>query len=475
MKIQYYILLCSNWLFSLFLLSCNHASREWERAINDPAAKCLARPSEVQYNWQEMERAMFIQLDPATIQGREYDDGTTPMEEIRFEKLDANEWARAANAWGAKQIIFMLAHSGGFCMWPSSTTEYHIGNTSYKNGKGDIVKEFAEACRKYQLNMGFYCWSPHPLEEEEDTNTVAYSKLDRVKTRSESNKILQKRFEELFERLGSKHVTEIWIDQPIKAQIGNVVRKLFPNAVIQAIGCQDPLPTIRWPGNEEGKVKDPCWSVTTLERMKRVSSSQFEADANQTQEADDPDGDYWAPHEADVPLHNHYWHMRPEALENRRSVEELMDCYIQSVGRNSFLVLNCAPQADGSIHPDDMACYEAFGKKIEQTFGNPIAILEKQTGYVYNLNFEVPTHISYTDLWEEYRYGQRIRAYIIEGFDVTKNCWLKLASGTSVGRRKIDSVKTNILVDKVRLTIQESVGIPMIRKWMIHTNVCNEN
>ena len=85
-----------------------------------------------------------------------------------------------------------------------------------------------------------------------------------------------------------------------------------------------------------------CHNIGTYER---VFSTQFEADANQTEVADNPDGDYWAPDEADVPLHNHYWHMRPGALENRRSVDELLDCYIQSVGRNSFLLLNCAPQA----------------------------------------------------------------------------------------------------------------------------------
>lgn len=50
----------------------------------------------------------------------------------------------------------MLAHKGGFCMWSSVTTEYHTGNTSYKGGNGDVVRYFAEAYRKNNLNMGFY-------------------------------------------------------------------------------------------------------------------------------------------------------------------------------------------------------------------------------------------------------------------------------------------------------------------------------
>lgn len=247
--------------------SPSYGQGKWSKAINDPRAAKLAKPSSVQYNWQEMERGMFIQLDPATIQGGEYDNGTTKLEDIKFDKLDVNQWTKAAKSWGAKEIIFMLAHSGGFCMWPSSTTSYHIGNTPYKGGNGDVVKEFAAACRKNNLKAGFYCWAPHPQDEEEDTNTVKYSKIDKVKTRAESNKILQTRIQEIVDRLGSDLITEIWVDQPIKATLGETLSRLTPNAVVQAIGCHDPYPTIRWPGNEKGMVNDPCWSVTTKARM----------------------------------------------------------------------------------------------------------------------------------------------------------------------------------------------------------------
>ena len=441
---------------------------DWAKAIKDPAAAKLAKPSQVQYKWQEMERAMFIQLDPATIQGGEYDNGTTKLKDIKFEKLDVNQWGKAAKAWGAKEIIFMLAHSGGFCMWPSKTTKYHIGNTPYQGGNGDVVKEFAAMCRKNNLKAGFYCWAPHPTDEEEDKNTISYSKIDKVKTREESNKILQTRIREIVDRLGSDLITEIWVDQPIKAQLGETLKRLTPNAVVQAIGCKDPLPTIRWPGTEKGMVSDPCWSVTTKEKMMKPVSTQFDADKNQIQAADDPDGDYWAPHEADVPLHNHYWHMRPGALEHRRSVEELMDCYIKSVGRNSFLLLNCAPQADGSIHPDDMKRYEEFGAEIERRFGHPVATIEKQNSKEIILKLPKSCKIRYTDLWESYQYGQRIREYTIEGFDTEAKQWVKLGKGTSVGRRKIDPIENSPMIDKIKVTINRSAGIPMIRKLMVH-------
>jgi alpha-L-fucosidase len=230
----------------------------WNAAVSDPAAAGLARPTATQYDWQEQERAMFVQLDPATIQEGEYDNGTTPMKDIQFEHLDVNEWCKAAKAWGAKEIVFMLAHSGGFCMWPSKTTDYHIGNTPYKGGGGDVVKEFAAACREHHLNAGFYFWMPRPVSAGKDSNTVAYTALDKVNTWEEASAVFNTRFHEIMDRLGPDLVKEIWIDQPIRASIGKEIAARAPHAVVQAVGCHDPYPTIRWPGNEHGIVSDPC-------------------------------------------------------------------------------------------------------------------------------------------------------------------------------------------------------------------------
>jgi alpha-L-fucosidase len=464
------MLVCACMYVGVAQVKKKHKAVLWESAVKDAVAGHLARPTRVQYDWQEMERAMFVQLDPATIQEGEYDNGTTKKEDIKFDKLDVFEWCKAAKSFGAKEIVFMLAHSGGFCMWPSTTTEYHIGNTAYKGGKGDVVKEFANACRKTGLKAGFYYWSPHPSEEKADISTIAYSKLDKVLSREESNKILKTRFNEIVDRLGSDLVTEIWIDQPIKASLGKEIANRAPNAVIAAVGCHDPYPTIRWPGTETGTVNDPCWSTIQKSRMDKVCSNQQDADVNQKQENDDPDGDYWAPHEADTPLHDKFWHMRPDALNHRKSLEDLMNCYIKSVGRNSFLILNCAPMADGSIHPDDMKRYQEFGEEIERRFSHPLAHIEKVAGNEVVLKLKKPCKIGYTDVWEEYKYGQRIRAYDIEGREAATGKWIKIAEGTSVGRRKIDPIHNAFEIDQLKLKIKSSVGTPLIRKFQVHLN-----
>ncbi|PCI34705.1 MAG: hypothetical protein COB60_05800 [Flavobacteriaceae bacterium] len=160
-------------------LGCVSPDVKYEKAVNDPAAGHLARPSKAQYNLQEMQQAMFIQLDLATIQGREYDEGSKKMEDIKFQKLDVNEWCEVAKSWGAKEINFMLSHSGGFCMWPSSNTEYHIGNTAYKGGNWNLPPPVISMVSRRDFTSGGLTVKDDALKD----NTEAYTRgIDVVKT-----------------------------------------------------------------------------------------------------------------------------------------------------------------------------------------------------------------------------------------------------------------------------------------------------
>ncbi|MCP4339314.1 MAG: alpha-L-fucosidase, partial [Desulfobulbaceae bacterium] len=480
-------MICQFLLVSLILSGCFLQAAEsekvsaWDKAVSDPTAAHLARPSQIQYDWQEMELQLFVQIDPATHQGIEYDNGSTPMEELTFENLDVNEWCEIAKSFGAGEINFMLAHSGGFCMWPTETTDYHIGNTPYKDGKGDVVKEFAEACKKHGLKTGFFIWSP--LSKEEQGYYGGYwthgSDDTPVKNGKEASKITATRLKELQERMGSEDVVEIWLDLPRFLTLGKEIKEYFPNAVVQGVGCPDPLPTIRWPGTESGTVSYPCWSTVNKSKLGgtevlsngRPAPGNHNDNENQSQAADDPDGDYWAPHQADSPLHSrlsgssHFWHWRKGAAECRYTVEDLMNMYEKSIGRNACLILNCAPMKDGKVHPDDIKRYKEFGDEIKHRFGRPLAVVEQVHGNEVVLDLGGMKTIDYTDLWEDYRYGHRIRGYVIEGFDGKK--WIKIANGTAVGRRKIDPIKP-VTVSKVRVRFTKNVGTPLIRKFQVH-------
>ena len=123
-----------------------------------PRSKVLAKPSDIQYRWHEQERIMFACLDPCTWQGREYDNHSTPLSRINPSKLNTDQWCEVAISWGAREILYVAKHTGGFCWWQTETSDYSIRKTPYKNGKGDVLKELSESCKKYGLNLGIYVY-----------------------------------------------------------------------------------------------------------------------------------------------------------------------------------------------------------------------------------------------------------------------------------------------------------------------------
>ncbi|HOH51355.1 MAG TPA: alpha-L-fucosidase, partial [Candidatus Hydrogenedentes bacterium] len=115
-------------------------------------------PTAGQLAWHALEQQMFLCLDPCTWQGREYDDHSTPLSEINPAALDTEQWCAAAKSFGAKQILFVAKHTGGFCWWPTQTTEYCVRNIAWKDGKGDVLGELAESCRRHGLKLGVYIY-----------------------------------------------------------------------------------------------------------------------------------------------------------------------------------------------------------------------------------------------------------------------------------------------------------------------------
>jgi alpha-L-fucosidase len=68
-------------------------------------------------------------------------------------KYDPTEWATLAKLCGFKYAVFTNKHHSGFCMFPTTTTDFSIENTPYKK---DITKMYVDAFRAAGLGMGFY-------------------------------------------------------------------------------------------------------------------------------------------------------------------------------------------------------------------------------------------------------------------------------------------------------------------------------
>ncbi len=403
----------------------------------------LATPSPVQYKWHEQERIMFVCLDPCTWQGREYDDHSTPLSRINPKKLDTNQWCETAQLWGAKEILFVAKHTGGFCWWQTETTDYGIKDTPYKGGKGDVLEELAASCKKYGLNLGIYVY---PGDETWGAGIGSGGLTSDPSKQEAYNKVFRQQLTEVLTRYGD--VLEVWFDGNCQIDVSDILEKYAKNAVI----FQGPHATIRWAGTESGKLFYPVWNTLKSEDLKTGVATQVH---------DDPDGNAWAPLEANTTLYDHHWFWSPEKEKKRKSLDELMECYYKSAGYGGVFLLNSTPDTSGLIPEGDRALYKAFGDELERRFKSPIGSVENKKGTSIVLELPGKQPINHVVTMEDYRLGHRIREYKIEGF--IDGEWKELCHGQSIGRKKIDYFD-EVAVSKIKLIVIRSVNEQVIRE-----------
>ncbi len=407
----------------------------------------LPSPSEIQYKWHEQERIMFLCLDPCTWQGREYDNHSISLDRINPKKLDTDQWCETAQLWGAKEILFVAKHTGGFCWWQTETTDYGIKDTPYKNGKGDVLKELSESCKKYGLNLGIYVY---PGDETWGAGIGSGGQTKDPLKQEAYNKVFRTQLEETLANYGE--AIEVWFDGSCVIDVSDILEKYAKNSVI----LQGPHTTLRWPGTESGKLFYPAWSTVKSDDLRTGVSTQVH---------DDPNGDVWAPLETNTTFYKHNWFWSPENEKKRISLDELMECYYKSVGYGSVFLLNSTPDTSGLIPEADRLLYKEFGDEIDRRFKTSVASIENSKGETLTLNLPERKRINHVVSMEDYRLGHRIREYKIEGY--AHGNWEELCKGQSVGRKKIDYFN-ELEVTKIRLTVTKSVNEPVIRKLSVY-------
>lgn len=397
-------------------------------------------PSRQQYEWHRMERSMFVHYGPAAWQGREYDDGTTPLSEINPALLDTDQWCEAAVSWGAKMIIFVAKHVGGFCWWQTDTTEYSVKNTTWRGGKGDVLEDLSVSCKKYGLKLGIYIY---PGDDSWGAYLGGGGKTEDPAMQEAYNAVYRQQLTEVLTRYGD--IFEVWFDGSCIIEVGDILEKYAPNAIV----FQSPYASIRWCGTESGKLPRDAWS--TLKRSELESGVA-------TVVQSDPNGDVWAPLEVDTTLYDHFWFWSPEKVKKRKSVEKLISIYYQSVGHGGMLLLNSSPDTTGLIPEDDMECYRQFGKELERRFAHSIA---KNSGEGEEIILELPEKIqvNHAIFREDIKHGERVRSYRLEA--KTEEGWKVIASGRHIGYKKICIFRT-IETDTLRLVLEQSIDTPVI-------------
>jgi alpha-L-fucosidase len=423
---------------------------DWDTAVGDPAAAKLARPAPAQYAWHEQERLMFVHFGVATWEGSEYDaDGKTDLSKIDPAAFSGDALCAVAKAWGARQVLLVAKHVGGFCWWPTATTDYCTRRIPWRNGQGNLVKEVADACRRQGLALGIYLYP----DDTRYTKDIGRSgKTDDPAKQEEWNRLYRQQWEEVLTLCGPDLVREVWLDGGCAIELGDILQRRAPNAVV----FQGRNASIRWVGNEAGVANDPNWNTLSTADLKSGVATAAQST---------PQGDAWAPAECDVTLYNHNWFWNPANERKRRTADQLLNIYLQSAGRGSVLLLNSTPNTDGLIPEGDQARYREFGQAIQREFGHPAGRIARLAGREVIIPLDTVQPINCVDLWEDYQYGHRIRRY--EADARVKGQWTRVAEGTAVGRRKLD-LFPEALADAIRVRVLEQVGTPLFRQVLVH-------
>lgn len=445
-----------------------------------------AIPSERQLAWHKLEYYAFIHFNMNTFTDMEWGMGDESPKRFNPTALDCEQWVKTIKNAGMKGVILTAKHHDGFCLWPSKYTEHSVKSSPWKNGKGDVVKELADACKKHNIKFGVYL-SPW------DRNHAEYGREAYVTYFHNQLRELLTNYGEIF---------EVWFDganggsgyygganetRKIDAEtyyqwdkVTEIVRELQPNAVIFGEGKAD----VRWVGNEEGVGGEVSWCPININEIPQGMT------LNQHLSRGDANGKYWIPAEVDVSVRPG-WYYHPREDHQVKTLQHLVDIYYNSVGRNASLLLNFPVDTRGLIHEKDAEQVLKLKEAIDEDFktelgqrakANASSVFQKakrfsataindrndQTFWTpetsdktpqITLEFEKETTFNRVLLQENIALGQRVKNYEIQA--LINNSWQKIHQGETIGYKTILRLPS-ITTKAIRLVINDALATPMI-------------
>ena len=469
---------------SIALFSCSKV---------EPPEPVFPIPTNEQIIWQEMEFYGFLHFNMNTFTNIEWGYGDSDPNRFNPTEFDAHQWARVAKEAGMKGLIITAKHHDGFCLWPSKYTEYSVKNSSWRNGKEDVIKELAEACAANGLKMGIYL-SPW------DRNHADYGKPAYIS-------YFRDQLTELLTNYGD--IFEVWFDG---ANGGDgyygganetrrvdkltyydwentykLVRELQPNAVI----FSDAGPDVRWVGNEHGFSYETTWSPLLKDSV-YGGMPEYSKLYSMGQE----NGTHWVPAEADVSIRPGWYYHRSED-DKVKSLEQLLDIYYKSVGQNSTLLLNLPVDDRGLVHENDEKQLKKLTAQLHLDFEHELALNKKtsatntrcgsstyQSGNTVDgnkdtywttddgvinasvtIDLDKPTEINRFLVQEYIKLGQRVKKFTLEAEVDGK--WITIGTHTTIGYKRILRFK-NIIATKIRLNIEEAKASALISNLEVY-------
>lgn len=434
-------------------------------------------PNKRQLAWQEAELGVVFHYDLHVFDGVKYGQGNNRIDPVgnyqifNPEKLDTDQWVKAAKDAGANFAIVTATHETGFALFQSEVNPYSVKALNWRDGKGDVVADFVASCRKYGIKPGIYLgirWNSFLGVHDFQINGEGDFKKNRQQW---YNRMVEGMVREICTNYGE--LFEIWFDggadHPNNGapDVLPIVRQYQPNCLFYHNGQ---LAEARWGGSESGTVAYPNWSTFPYRATGAGESAKKNiADNNfQLLKEGDVNGKFWVPAMADAPLRGyngrHEWFWEPGDEAHIFPLENLMDMYYKSVGRNATLIMGLAPDPDGLLPEADVYRLKEWGDELKRRFSNPLAITRGK-GNVLELNFKESLAVNHVIIQEDIAKGERIRKYRIEGY--SEGRWITLATGKSIGNKRIEKFDTEKL-SRIRIKIIDSDGLAQIKNMSAH-------
>ncbi|MBS1669581.1 MAG: alpha-L-fucosidase [Bacteroidetes bacterium] len=442
-----------------------------QNAIAQPSNLNLALPNASQLVWQDAEMGALISYDLPVFQGRPYNQAEnriTPISDANIfdpKELNTDQWILAAKSAGSKFAVLTVTHETGFALYQSDVNPYCMKAIKFQDGKGDIVRDFVNSCRKYGILPGLFVgirWNS--FFGVHDYKVAGNDEF--AKNRQHFyKKMCEGMVKELCTRYGDLFM--IWFDggadDPNKdgADILPIVQKYQPNCLFYHNAQRADF---RWGGSESGTVPYPCWATFPFPFSHSAKQKIVFANDFFLLKHGDEDGKYWMPAMSDAPLRGydggHDWFWNSNEDNHIFPLKNLMDMYRNSVGHNSTLIIGLTPDNRGLIPEADTKRLQEWGEAIKKEYGNPITEWKSvKNNYTLNVDEEIKEVV----LQEKIAEGERVKSFIIEAFIGHK--WVRVDQGSCIGHKYIHVFDKPLACKKIRLKIVESNGDPLIKSF----------
>jgi alpha-L-fucosidase len=414
-------------------------------------------PSARQLAWHARPFYGFVHFGVNTFTDLEWGRGSEPPSIFAPTALDCRQWARTAREAGMGGLVLTAKHHDGFCLWPSRWTEHSVKHSPWRNGRGDVVREFVEACAAEGIKAGLYC-SPW------DRNHAEYGRPAYLEYYLRQLEELMTGYGELFEVWfdganggdgwygGANETRQIdrkaYYDFP---RLWAKVREWQPNAVIFSDGGPD----IRWIGNEKGTAPDPCWATLCKDRV-TVGAADTAYLAN-----GDEQGTDWVPAEVDVSIRKGWFH---HANEAPHSLDRLLSIWFRSVGLGNGLHLNVPPDRRGLFADADVVRLRELRACLDTNFAKDLAAgcsVSTTPDGARTVEFPRPVRVNCLWLEEAIEFGQRVAAFAV---DVRADgAWRTVAEAGTIGARRVLPFPAT-RADAVRVRVTRALSEPIVKR-----------